>query len=75
MWPAPTTCCRPAARRGSRPGLSIYDFLKRTSIVNCDAAAFARLAPATIALAEAEGLPAHARSAAIRLNRARLGGG
>ncbi len=56
-----------AARFSS--GLSIFDFLKRTSIVKCDAAAFARLAPATIALAEAEGLPAHARSAAIRLNR------
>jgi histidinol dehydrogenase len=56
-----------AARFSS--GLSIYDFIKRTSIVKCDAAAFARLAPATIALAEAEGLPAHARSASIRLNR------
>ena len=69
MWPAPTTCCRPAARRGSRPGLSIYDFLKRTSIIACDAAAFARLAPADRALAEAEGLPAHARSVSIRRNR------
>jgi histidinol dehydrogenase len=56
-----------AARFSS--GLSIYDFIKRTSIVKCDAAAFARLAPHTVALAEAEGLPAHARSAAIRLNR------
>jgi len=55
-----------AARFSS--GLSIYDFLKRTSIVKCDAAAFARLAPATVALAQAEGLPAHARSAAIRMN-------
>ena len=55
-----------AARFSS--GLSIYDFLKRTSIVKCDAASFARLAPATVALAEAEGLPAHARSASIRLN-------
>jgi histidinol dehydrogenase len=54
-----------AARFSS--GLSLYDFLKRTSIVKCDAASFAALAPATIALAEAEGLPAHARSAAIRL--------
>ena len=53
-----------AARFSS--GLSLYDFLKRTSIVKCDEAAFARLAPATVALAEAEGLPAHARSAAIR---------
>jgi histidinol dehydrogenase len=56
-----------AARFSS--GLSLYDFLKRTSIVKCDEAAFARLAPATIALADAEGLPAHARSAAIRLGQ------
>jgi histidinol dehydrogenase len=54
-----------AARFSS--GLSLYDFLKRTSFVKCDQAAFAALAPATIVLAEAEGLPAHARSAAIRL--------
>ena len=56
-----------AARFSS--GLSLYDFLKRTSIVKCDEAAFARLAPATVALAEAEGLPAHARSAAIRMGQ------
>jgi histidinol dehydrogenase len=49
-------------------GLSIYDFLKRTSIIKTDAAAFAQLAPHTVALAEAEGLPAHARSTAIRTN-------
>jgi histidinol dehydrogenase len=55
-----------AARFSS--GLSIYDFLKRTSIVRCDAQAFGRLAGATITLAEAEGLPAHARSASIRLD-------
>jgi len=56
-----------AARFSS--GLSLYDFLKRTSIVRCDERAFAALAPATIALAEAEGLPAHARSAAIRMGQ------
>ena len=56
-----------AARFSS--GLSLYDFLKRSSVIRCDADAFARLAPSTIALAEAEGLPAHARSASIRLNR------
>ena len=56
-----------AARFSS--GLSLYDFMKRTSIVKCDAAAFAALAPATVALADAEGLPAHARSAAIRLGQ------
>ena len=55
-----------AARFSS--GLSVFDFLKRTSIVKCDAAAFARLGPATVALAEAEGLPAHALSASIRMN-------
>jgi histidinol dehydrogenase len=58
-----------AARFSS--GLSLYDFLKRTSIVKCDAQSFAALAPATIALAEAEGLPAHARSAAIRMGQDR----
>ncbi len=56
-----------AARFSS--GLSLYDFLKRTSIVKCDEAAFANLAPATVALAEAEGLPAHARSVAIRMGQ------
>ena len=56
-----------AARFSS--GLSLMDFLKRTSIVSCSPEAFARLAPATVALAEAEGLPAHARSAAIRMGQ------
>ena len=56
-----------AARFSS--GLSIYDFLKRSSIIRCDAESFGRLAGPTIALARAEGLPAHALSAAIRLNR------
>jgi histidinol dehydrogenase len=56
-----------AARFSS--GLSLYDFLKRTSVIKCDETAFAALGPATVALAEAEGLPAHARSAALRLGR------
>jgi histidinol dehydrogenase len=56
-----------AARFSS--GLSLYDFLKRTSIVKCDEAAFAALAPAAVTLAEAEGLPAHVRSAAIRMGQ------
>ena len=54
-----------AARFSS--GLSIFDFIKRSSIIRCDAASFARLGPHTVALATAEGLPAHANSAAIRL--------
>jgi len=56
-----------AARFSS--GLSLYDFLKRTSILGCDAASFQALAAATETLAVAEGLPAHARSVSIRRNR------
>jgi histidinol dehydrogenase len=55
-----------AARFSS--GLSTTDFLKRSSIVRCDAAAFAALAPAAVALAEAEGLSAHASSMSVRFN-------
>ncbi|MBM3483928.1 MAG: histidinol dehydrogenase [Alphaproteobacteria bacterium] len=50
-------------------GLGVLDFMKRTTIVDCDAEAFAKLAPSAITLAEAEGLEAHARSLAIRLER------
>ena len=49
-------------------GLGVLDFLKRTSILKCDAAALRALGPAAMALARAEGLEAHARSVAIRLN-------
>jgi histidinol dehydrogenase len=50
-------------------GLSVFDFLKRTTLVGCDADGLAALAPAAITLAEAEGLDAHALSLSIRLNR------
>jgi histidinol dehydrogenase len=50
-------------------GLSVADFLKRTSIVACTPESLAALGPAALALAEAEGLDAHGRSIAIRLNR------
>jgi len=50
-------------------GLGVLDFLKRTSLVRCDAASLAALAPAAIRLAEAEGLDAHALSLSIRLDR------
>ena len=49
-------------------GLSVLDFMKRTSILEARRRRAARLAPAAIALAEAEGLDAHGRSVAIRLN-------
>ncbi|HEY2618792.1 MAG TPA: histidinol dehydrogenase [Acetobacteraceae bacterium] len=48
-------------------GLSVFDFLKRTTWVAADAASLARVGPAAVALAEAEGLHAHARSIALRL--------
>jgi histidinol dehydrogenase len=50
-------------------GLSVLDFMKRTSILRCGPDQLAALGPAAIALGEAEGLDAHARSVAIRLNR------
>lgn len=48
-------------------GLSIFEFLKRTSLLNCDRAAFERLARPTVVLTEAEGLSAHAYSVTVRL--------
>jgi histidinol dehydrogenase len=50
-------------------GLGVLDFMKRTSILKCGPEQLARLGPTAIALGEAEGLVAHARSVAIRLNR------
>jgi histidinol dehydrogenase len=49
-------------------GLGVLDFMKRTSLLSCDAASLRAIGPAAITLAEAEGLDAHARSIAIRLN-------
>ena len=50
-------------------GLGVLDFMKRTSILKCGPDQLAVLGPSAIALGEAEGLDAHARSVAIRLNR------
>ncbi|MBZ0325876.1 MAG: histidinol dehydrogenase, partial [Alphaproteobacteria bacterium] len=50
-------------------GLSVLDFLKRSSVIGCDADGLAALAPAAATLARAEGLDAHALSLEIRLNR------
>lgn len=50
-------------------GLGVLDFMKRTSILKCGPDQLAALGPAAIVLGEAEGLQAHARSVAIRLNR------
>ena len=48
-------------------GLSVFDFLKRTTWISGDQAALRRVGPAAVVLAEAEGLGAHARSVAMRL--------
>ena len=48
-------------------GLSVFDFLKRSSLVRCDDKSLKALAPAAIRLAEAEGLSAHALSLRLRL--------
>jgi histidinol dehydrogenase len=48
-------------------GLSAYDFLKRTTFVSATKAALDAVGPSAVALAEAEGLQAHARSIALRL--------
>jgi histidinol dehydrogenase len=49
-------------------GLGVLDFMKRTSILKCGPDQLRALGPAAIALGEAEGLDAHARSIAMRFN-------
>jgi histidinol dehydrogenase len=47
----------------------VLDFMKRTTLLSLNDAAINALGPEAITLAEAEGLEAHARSIAARLNR------
>ena len=54
-------------------GLGVYDFVKRTSILKCDAASLRALGPAAVTLGEAESLTAHARSVSLRLDDLRRG--
>jgi histidinol dehydrogenase len=56
-------------------GLGVLDFMKRTSLLKCDARALAALGPAAVALGEAEALDAHARSVAMRLESGNVGPG
>ncbi len=58
--------------RGARfsSGLGVADFMKRTTLLGCDADALAAIGPAAVCLARAEGLQAHGLSVSIRLNRA-----
>jgi len=58
----------PTGRRARfASGLSVLDFMKRTSFIEANADALRQIGPAAIALAEAEGLPAHAQSIRLRL--------
>ena len=58
----------PTGRRARfASGLSVLDFMKRTSFLSCDEYSLAALGPAAGALAELSGLPAHAQSVKVRL--------
>jgi histidinol dehydrogenase len=58
----------PTGRRARfASGLSVLDFMKRTSFISVDRPALGKIGPAAIALAKAEGLPAHAKSVELRL--------
>lgn len=48
-------------------GLSVYDFLKRITYLECNQQSLQEIGKAAVTLAEAEGLPAHAGSVAVRL--------
>ncbi|MEE2692336.1 MAG: histidinol dehydrogenase [Pseudomonadota bacterium] len=54
-----------AARYAS--GLSVLDFMKRSSIIGCGPEGLAAIGPAAARLADAEGLPSHAKSVRLRL--------
>ncbi len=57
----------PTGRRARfSSGLSVLDFMKRTSFLGLDEASFAKIGPAAATLAHAEGLPAHAKSVELR---------
>jgi histidinol dehydrogenase len=49
-------------------GLSVLDFMKRTSILKCGPEQLRALGPAAMTLGQAEGLDAHSRSVGLRLN-------
>ena len=60
----------PTGRRARfASGLSVLDFMKRTSFISANQASLAEVGPAAIALAHAEGLAAHARSIELRLDQ------
>jgi histidinol dehydrogenase len=52
-------------------GLGVFDFLKRTSLINCTAEGLRAIGRDAVRMAEAEALDGHARSIAVRLNTGR----
>jgi len=56
-------------------GLSVLDFMKRTTVIGCDSDSLGRIGPDAVRLAEAEGLQAHGRSVAMRLGQGAGDGG
>lgn len=58
-----------AARFSS--GLGVFDFLKRTSLIDCGAAQLPAIGPGAVRMAKAEALEAHALSVAMRLRDGR----
>jgi histidinol dehydrogenase len=59
----------PTGRRARfSSGLSVLDFMKRTSFLSLSPQSLSRIGPAAVALAKAEGLPAHAASVSVRLS-------
>ena len=64
----PSAVIEPARSARFSSGLSVMEFVKRTSILKCGPDQLRALGPAAIALAEAEGLAGHGRAVSIRLN-------
>ncbi len=50
-------------------GLGVLDFMKRSTFIGCGSGSLAAVGPSAVALAQAEGLGAHARSISIRIDK------
>ncbi|MCS7081580.1 MAG: histidinol dehydrogenase [Bacteroidetes bacterium] len=66
-WAGPSHVLPTGGSARFASGLSVWDFLKRSSVIAYDQEALARAAPFVIRLARAEGLPAHAEAVQARL--------
>ena len=68
--PAPTTCCPTSGTARFSSPLGVYDFQKRSSLIEVSEAGAQVLGPIAAELAYGEGLQAHARAAEMRLTKA-----